>query len=110
MVGRMSRLARTMERRFAPRRQALDRALARLERDARVALDGRRRRLGTLAARLEALSPLATLQRGYSVARSSDGQVLRALDDLPAGTTFELRVTDGRVAAESLGPVPDPES
>ncbi len=110
VVGRMSRLARTMERRFAPRRQALDRALARLERDARVALDGRRRRLGTLAARLEALSPLATLQRGYSVARSSDGQVLRALDDLPAGTTFELRVTDGRVAAESLGPVPDPES
>lgn len=103
--GRLTNLARGMERRFAPWRQALDRSMSRLERAVRSRSEERRRRLGALAARLEALSPLATLQRGYSVARAVDGHVLRRLEDLPKGTTFELRVTDGTVAAESLGPV-----
>lgn len=103
--GRLLSLARSMERRFAPQRQALDRAMARLERRARSTTEERRRRLGTLAARLEALSPLATLQRGYAVARSTEGRILRTVEDLPTGTTFRLRVTDGTVAAESLGPV-----
>lgn len=103
--GRLANLARAMERRFGPHRQALDRGLARLVRSGRARTEERRRRLGALAARLEALSPLATLQRGYSVARTADGHVLRSLADLPPGTRFELRVTDGTVAAESLGPL-----
>jgi exodeoxyribonuclease VII large subunit len=102
--GRMKALTRAMERRFAPPRQALDRAMGRLERSSRSGVEQRRRRLGALAGRLEALSPLATLQRGYAVARTFDGHVLRTVADLPAGTSFELRVTDGTVAAEVLGP------
>ncbi|MDH3424183.1 MAG: exodeoxyribonuclease VII large subunit [Gemmatimonadota bacterium] len=103
--GRLATLTRSMERRFAPPRQALDRAMSRLERGTRGTAQERRRRLGTLAGRLEALSPLATLQRGYSVARTSEGQVLRTVADFESGTMFELRVTDGTVTAEALGPV-----
>ena len=103
--GRLASLGRAMERRFAPPRQALDRAVGRLERTIRSASQGRRRRLGAAAGRLEALSPLATLGRGYSVARTPDGRVLKETTDLPAGTLFELRITDGTVSAESLGPV-----
>jgi exodeoxyribonuclease VII large subunit len=103
--GRMARLTRAIERRFGPPRQALDRAMARLERSARSSASERWRRLGALAGRLEALSPLGTLERGYSVARTSDGRVLKTLADLPRGARFHLRVTDGTVAAESLGPV-----
>jgi exodeoxyribonuclease VII large subunit len=79
--------------------------MSRLERSTHAVAQERRRRLGTLAARLDALSPLATLQRGYSVARAPDGRVLRAVGDFPSGTPFELRVTDGTVTAEALGHV-----
>jgi len=103
--SRLARLARAMERRFGPPRQTVDRALARLERGARSKAEERRRRLGALAARLEALSPLGTLDRGYAVARTADGRVLKGLADFPRGARFHLRVTDGTVEAESLGPV-----
>jgi exodeoxyribonuclease VII large subunit len=79
--------------------------MSRLERRTQGSLEERRRRLGAVAAHLEALSPLATLRRGYSVARTSDGRLLRSVEELPSGSRFELRVTDGVVAAESLGPV-----
>jgi exodeoxyribonuclease VII large subunit len=102
---RLRALARVMERRFAPARQALDRALARLERGALGTVKGRRLVLATLSGRLDALSPLATLRRGYSVARSPEGDVLRATGDFPAGRRFHLRVTDGTVEATSHGPV-----
>jgi exodeoxyribonuclease VII large subunit len=103
--GRLASLTRGVERRFGPPRQALDRAMSRLEQTTRSVVEERRARLGSSAARLEALSPLATLQRGYSVARTSEGRILRKVADLPSGARFELRVTDGTVAAEALGPV-----
>jgi exodeoxyribonuclease VII large subunit len=107
VAERMRRLERTMERRFAPARQGLDRAAARLERTMRHSLDGRRHALASLSGRLDALSPLATLRRGYAVARTPAGEVLRTVADFPAGRGFHLRVTDGTVEATSLGPASD---
>jgi exodeoxyribonuclease VII large subunit len=103
VAERLRRLARGMERRFAPARQALDRSTASLDRRARRAFARRRLALATLSGRLDALSPLATLQRGFSVARTPTGQVLKATRDFPAGLPFQLRVTDGTVAATSRG-------
>ncbi|MES2124625.1 MAG: exodeoxyribonuclease VII large subunit [Gemmatimonadota bacterium] len=51
------------------------------------------------AGQLHALSPLAVLGRGYAVARTSEGKVLRRVTDLPPGTAFTLSVSDGSVAA-----------
>ena len=48
-------------------------------------------------ARLDALSPLRVLARGYAVARDTDGQILKRVAQLPAGKAFRLRVTDGEV-------------
>jgi len=101
--GRLLGLSRAVERRFGPARQALDRAMSRLERSVRSAAGKRRQRLGALAARLEALSPLATLERGYSVARTPGGEVMRRVADFEEGTRFHLRVTAGIVAAEVIG-------
>jgi exodeoxyribonuclease VII large subunit len=58
-------------------------------------------RLDRLAGQLDALSPLRVLGRGYSVARLKGGRVVRRKADLPVGTPFTLRVSDGDVAAES---------
>ena len=102
---RLRRLARTMERRFVPARQALDRSVTNLERGVLGAVKRRRLALATLSGRLDALSPLATLQRGYSVARTAEGEVLRTTRDFPAGLDFRLRVTDGTVEATSRGPL-----
>lgn len=97
---RLSRLVRAVERRLQPARQTLDRSATGLERTIRSLARERRSRTGALAGRLEALSPLATLARGYSVARTADGRVLRAVDDFETGASFLLRVQDGLVDAE----------
>ena len=50
-------------------------------------------------ARLDALSPLRVLARGYAVARDENGRVLKRVAQLPAGKEFRLRVSDGEVDA-----------
>jgi exodeoxyribonuclease VII large subunit len=60
----------------------------------------KRAMLGTSAARLNALSPLATLSRGYAVARDRDGQALTSARQFPPGLDFELMLHDGRVRAK----------
>jgi len=49
------------------------------------------------SARLDALSPLRVLARGYAVARDEQGAVLKRVAQLPPGKEFRLRVTDGEV-------------
>jgi exodeoxyribonuclease VII large subunit len=101
----LQRLARNVERRIAPMRQAVDRGAQRLERGVTRVLDDRRSTLRALGGRLQALSPLGILERGYSVARAKDGRVLRTVEDFPPGSSFKLRVVDGSVVCESLGPM-----
>jgi exodeoxyribonuclease VII large subunit len=55
--------------------------------------------LGACAARLNALSPLATLARGYSVARDQKGRALTSAGQFAPGLKFDLLLHDGRVAA-----------
>jgi exodeoxyribonuclease VII large subunit len=55
--------------------------------------------LAALAGRLDALSPLATLERGYGAARSADGATLTSVTQFAADTDFTLRLRDGEVEA-----------
>lgn len=63
-------------------------------------LERRMARLEHLGAQLDALSPLRVLERGYAVARDTDGRVLRRREQFVAGQRFRLRVVDGDVPAE----------
>ena len=58
--------------------------------------------IGHHRARARALSPLATLQRGYAVLQGADGRVLTSIDDTGAATGEQItvRVADGRVHAD----------
>lgn len=78
---------------------------ARLDlRDARGRLvAGRRERIAALAGRLNALSPLSTLARGYAVPMDAAGSVLRRAGDFAPGASFRLRVVDGSVTARVEG-------
>ena len=58
-------------------------------------------RLAMLSGRLHALSPLATLQRGYAVAIDADGRTLASVGDFEPDLAFTLRVRDGIVRADA---------
>ena len=55
-------------------------------------------RLHTLAQRLNALSPLATLKRGYSISRKTDGAVLTAAEQVSVGDKIEVQLARGHLA------------
>ncbi len=54
-------------------------------------------RLRELGGRLEALSPLSVLSRGYSVTRNADGQVVRSARELSVDSDFSVQVKDGKI-------------
>lgn len=57
-----------------------------------------------LAAQVRALSPAATLERGYAVVqRADDGGVVRRPGDAPAGTAVRVRLAEGEIGATSTG-------
>ncbi|MEC7833347.1 MAG: exodeoxyribonuclease VII large subunit [Gemmatimonadota bacterium] len=97
----LSRLGLGIDRRIQPIQQMLDHDFGRLQTEVRGVLDLRRQRLIGVEGKLDALSPLATLRRGYSVARTEDGQILRSVRDFVTGDSFLLRVSDGEVIAET---------
>ena len=62
-------------------------------------VERRRSRVQELAARLETLSPLATLARGYAVALSEQGGALPSAALFTPGMHFAMEMRDGRVHA-----------
>jgi exodeoxyribonuclease VII large subunit len=105
-----------IEKAFVAMRRDLAFAMATIVRDARTDLGRTQKRLGqsterlvlrkrstigTAAARLNALSPLATLSRGYAVARDADGGALTSVQHFKPGLDFELLLHDGKVNAET---------
>jgi exodeoxyribonuclease VII large subunit len=95
----LGRLARGLT---GARRQRLDRNGERLTREIRALVRARRDALARLGGKMDALSPLSTLQRGYAVPLDSDGKVLRTTRDFTPGEGFQLRVVDGRVRCETV--------
>jgi len=59
----------------------------------------RRAAVSQLAARLHALSPLATLSRGYAIARGEGGATLSSTAAFTSDMPFDLVVRDGVVSA-----------
>lgn len=57
-----------------------------------------------LRERVRALSPAATLARGYAVVQTADRTVVRTTDDAPFGTDLLVRLAEGTLAARSHGP------
>ena len=82
-------------------RQRLDYLSQRLEGAEAGRLDAQRSRLELLAGRLEAVGPQETLLRGYAIARSEAGLILKAGDVRP-GEVIELVLSQGRIFCKVL--------
>ena len=74
------------------------------------ALDRAADDIGHQRARARALSPLATLQRGYAVLQDGSGHVVTSVDDVTTGHPVSVRVADGRLHATITGVDRDPVS
>lgn len=66
-------------------------------------MEGVSYQLSAIGGRLDALSPLGVLARGFAVPRDHTGRVLRRAGDFHAGDPFDLRVVDGTVKARVEG-------
>jgi exodeoxyribonuclease VII large subunit len=75
-------------------RERLSASATRLERAAGLLVERRRAGLDRSAARLRALSPLATLERGYAIVRC-EGAVVRSAAGLAGGDEVDVRLAEG---------------
>ena len=94
-----TRMIRTLTRRMDRSGSDLRLAARGMKAAAVRSSDRRRTAVSGLAGQLNALSPLATLSRGYAVARDADGTTLGSIDQFEAGKEFELMLRDGSLDA-----------
>lgn len=60
-------------------------------------------RFGALVGRLDALSPLAVIARGYSVISDEQGQVVKSVEHATPGSRIQARLGDGLLQATVTG-------
>ena len=80
------------------RRERLVHAHDRLRRAPALAVERKRARLEHAAGRLRALSPRATLERGYAIVRTHD-EIVRTASAVSSGDELDVEVADGRFEA-----------
>ncbi len=94
-------VVRHPERRIAEARLRCDELGDQLTRAAMWDLGMRKRRLAMATGKLEALSPLAVLARGYSLTLHED-RAVRSAAEVTAGDVVEIRLSEGRIRARVL--------
>jgi exodeoxyribonuclease VII large subunit len=87
-------LGRGARRSLERHRERLAASGTRLERAAGLLVERRLAGLDRTAARLRALSPLATLERGYAIVRH-EGAVVRSAARLAAGDAVDVKLAEG---------------
>ncbi len=98
MLAARSTAFRTPWEFYRRRSQDTDRLRERLEAAAPRALERRRLEMNGTVGRLNALSPLAILERGYAIARSGDGGVIRSAEDVAVGDHVDVRLGEGEIS------------
>ena len=97
------RLAHAQAWRLSPQQlierhaQRLGHLRGRLQAEAARAVERAAARYLGLVGRLQALSPLAVLARGYSITFDAQGRVVRRAAQAPAGATLRTRVHKGQI-------------
>jgi exodeoxyribonuclease VII large subunit len=106
-AGKLRRVELEDKVRYFDVRPRLERDRNRLQRQSgaalrfmELALAGKRRRLENGAARLEQLSPLRVLDRGYAIVARKSGVILKGPEGVEAGTELDIRLARGRLDVE----------
>lgn len=86
-----------IRRALVAERGALSLLRARLETSARAKVDKDGERFSVAAGKLDSLSPLAVLGRGYAVAFDSRGQIIKRASDVNQSERIRVRVGEGEI-------------
>jgi exodeoxyribonuclease VII large subunit len=106
-AARLAALASGLSRhdptlRLAAAQRRLERSWDCLARIAKTIVATRRNRLERSHGRLEALSPLAVLNRGYAIVFTETGTILNDTQTIQAGETIRARLAKGSLTAKIL--------
>jgi len=86
-----------LRRRLVERRGKLAELGGRLHATARLVLDRGSERVSLAAGKLESLSPLGVLARGYAIAFDKQGRVIKRASDVVSGERVRVRVSEGEM-------------
>lgn len=73
-----------------------------LEKEIGITLERKKQALLNTGAKLDAMSPLAVLLRGYSIAMSDEEKVIKSVSDISSGEKFSIILSDGRKQCRAL--------
>ena len=96
LTERMGRYVAEQTRREGMR---LDRAAIRLDHAMTDRVNAERSRLSKAAAKMEAFDPFAVLARGYSIAETDEGKLVKTVGDVRKNDKLTVRVSDGTIHA-----------
>lgn len=81
------------------RRLRLELLAGRLPESIQRHLETARQKEKLARARLEALSPLSVLERGYAIVKRADGRIVREAEDAPSGSKLRIRLKEDELRA-----------
>ena len=81
------------------KRLQLDRVSERLCSAQVRSVDRKKQQFIGLTAKLDAMSPLKVLTRGYAMTQTPDGQVVRSVSQTPVGSKLMISLSDGKISA-----------
>jgi len=78
-------------------RQKTDYLFTKAEKAFMLIMSKKKEAFSKACAKLDAMSPLSVLSRGYSVAEKKNGVLVKTSSDLSSGDDFTLRLSDGKL-------------
>ena len=92
---------------FESRRKALELMKNRLVSAQTGTVARNRQRFVAQVSKLDAMSPLKVLTRGYAMVSKEDGAIVRSVSDVQTGDHISVRVSDGTIMASVIGGTPN---
>lgn len=90
-----SRIFKDSEFMFEQRYLLLDHNVEKLSKSLKIFISNAGMRFEKTASKLDALSPLKVMSRGYLFARNDDGRIVRTVDDISENSAINLKLVDG---------------
>ena len=85
------------------RRNALKLSVTRLNASQQKIVNAKKQRFISLTAKLDAMSPLKVLTRGYAMVQTEKGHVLRSTCQATPGDVVDITLSDGSLTAQIIG-------